>query len=78
MRIPFAFSASEPRPTGRPAITTTITGLPVASSVLISAFWSGGSWGAGLSPSPSAYAFSPTATTYASAGVFAAVVPSGT
>jgi len=38
MRIPLAFSASEPRPTGRPAITTTITGLPVPSSVLINAF----------------------------------------
>ena len=49
----FAFSAG-PSPTGRPAITTTITGLPVASSALISACWSGGSAGAGLSPSPSA------------------------
>src|SRR6266513_5558592 len=66
MSRPSAFSAG-PRPSGRPAITTTITGLPVASRALISAFWSGGSAGEGLSPSPSAYAFSPTATTTASA-----------
>ena len=59
-------------------MTTTITGLPVAMSALISAFWSGGNCGAGLSPIPSAYAFSPTATTYASARVFAAALPSGT
>src|SRR5512142_3427355 len=56
-----------PRASGRPAITTTTTGLPVASSALINAFWSAGSAGAGLSPRPSAYAFSPTATTIASA-----------
>src|SRR5207248_8515484 len=60
----FAFSA-EPSPTGRPAMTTTITGLPVASSAVMRACWSGASAGAGLSPRPSAYAFSPTATTYA-------------
>src|SRR6266516_3619854 len=48
-------------------MTTTITGLPVASSAATNAFWSAGRAGAGLSPSPSAYAFSPTATTTASA-----------
>src|SRR5690349_5114942 len=53
-------------------MTTTITGLPVACSALISAFWSGGRAGAGLSPRPSAYAFSPTATTTASADAAAA------
>jgi hypothetical protein len=35
-------------------MTTTITGLPVALSAVINAFWSGGNCGAGLSPSPSA------------------------
>src|SRR5215472_8417350 len=56
-----------PRPSGLPATTTTITGLPVASSALTRLCWSGVSCGDGLSPSPSAYAFSPTATTTASA-----------
>src|SRR6478736_9430858 len=74
MSTPAALSASGPRPRGRPAITTTITGLPVASRALISAFWSGGSAGEGLSPSPSAYAFSPTATTTASADAASATV----
>ena len=32
-------------------MTTTITGLPVSSSALISAFWSGGNWGV-ETPSP--------------------------
>src|SRR5213078_3472826 len=61
-----------PRPSGRPATTTTITGLPVASSALTRSCWSGVSCGCGLSPSPSAYAFSPTATTTASADAAAA------
>src|SRR2546426_4367432 len=61
-----------PNPSGRPAMTTTITGLPVASRALISAFWSGTSCGAGLSPRPSAYAFSPTTATTASADAAAA------
>src|SRR6266568_2169910 len=56
-----------PRPSGRPATTTTITGLPVCSRALTRLCWSGVSCGDGLSPSPSAYAFSPTATTTASA-----------
>src|SRR5215472_9421593 len=56
-----------PRPSGLPATTTTITGLPVASRALTRLCWSGVSCGDGLSPSPSAYAFSPTATTTASA-----------
>src|SRR5215469_13176592 len=56
-----------PRPSGLPATTTTITGLPVCSIAVTRACWSGVSCGDGLSPSPSAYAFSPTATTTASA-----------
>ena len=37
MRIALAFWPG-PRPSGRPAMTTTITGLPVAWSAEISAF----------------------------------------
>src|SRR5207245_1876117 len=58
---------ARPRPGGRTATTTTITGLPVCSRALTRLCWSGVSCGDGLAPSPSAYAFSPTATTTASA-----------
>src|SRR5262249_22407101 len=64
-----------PRPSGRPAMTTTMTGFPVAWSAAMSASWSGGGAAAGLSPSPPAYAFSPTAPTPASAEAAAATAP---
>src|SRR5215467_5826047 len=56
-----------------------MTGLPVALKALIRAFWSGGSCGEGLSPRPSAYAFSPTTATtaYAEAAAAIAVAWSG-
>jgi hypothetical protein len=57
---------------GRPATTTTTTGLPVAFSASISAACASGRAGVASSPCPSAYGLSPTATTIASASLAAA------